>query len=106
MTTCINIPYEKHLFPTIINDTYSDILNYVFQTQNVYTIDLIQHDLILSYEHYSYETMINKTATIIYRAYKNDNTHSIMYGPAILISKNNLLDKNLLERVCHIHANL
>lgn len=106
MITSIHIPHQKNQFPTTITDTYVNILNYVFQTQNVYTLQLLDHDLILSYHDYSYESIINKTATFLYRAYRNDNTHSVLYGPAVLISKNQLLDKNLLERICYIHANL
>ena len=106
MTSYINIPYEKNIFPTVLNDTYVNVLNYVFQTQNVYTLAVPGYDLVLSYEHYSYENMINQTATMFYRALKNDQTHSVLYGPALLISNDNILDKNILERVCYIHANL
>lgn len=106
MITSIHIPYQRDQSPTTITDTYVNILNYVFQTQNVYTLDLFQHNLILSYHDYSYESIINKTATILYRAFTNDRSHSVLYGPAVLISKNQFLDKNLLERICYIHANL
>jgi len=103
---CINIPYQKNIFPTVLTDTYENILNYVFQTQNVYTMSVSDYSFVLSYEHYSYESIINHTATLIYRALKNDQPDSVLYGPVLLISNDNKLDPNILERICYVHANL
>ena len=106
MTVAMFIPYQQDTQPYILNDNYSKILDYAFENQPVFSLDLKQYSLILSYAMYSYEDMINKTATTLYRAFNNDHSYATLYGYALFLSKNDSLDEHIIQRVCHIHANL
>lgn len=100
MIQALYISYNIDEYPVILNDDYNSLLNYSFGNTNIYTINLKDCNMVLSYLDYSIESKINFIATTLYRAYSSDYQYSTLYGNCLLLdNKHENISNELIRNV-------
>lgn len=106
MIQALYISYQAEEHPSILIDDYDSLLNYTFGNTNVYTINLKNCNMVLSYYDYSIESKINTVATFLYRTYSNDYQYSTLYGNCLLFDINNKdISNELIRNTYNIYKN-
>jgi hypothetical protein len=107
MIKSLYIPYNKKEFPTILFDTYDNLLSYSFFNTNVYTLNLKKFNMVLSYIDFSIEDRINKPATVLYRTYSSDYQYSVLYGNCLIFDfQNKDFPEQLIPDIHTIYYNI
>jgi hypothetical protein len=106
MIKSLYIPYQQDCSPAILFDTFDNLLNYSFSNTNVYTLNLKNFNMILSYLDFSIEDKINKAATVLFRTYSNDFQSSTLYGNCLVFdSSNQDFPVHLVDSIYSIFTN-